>query len=176
MHEFRRENIRDYEDPDRDYFEYDPSEGKRYDALKMETLFKFQSTYKAIKWGVMVGTMFAFHRYYRTRDMNAAAHWFTVMSFFSFFNIWVSYGLQEFVTEYGSKKNLSMAARNEYHTNAYKSYLQGLENTVKPLDQKIRPVLHNSQATALNDFIANFEEYLHDRYGTAEVSKDQIIP
>ena len=124
----------------------------------------------------MVGCMFAFHRYYRTRDMNAAAHWFTVMSFFSFFNIWVSYGLQEFVTEYGSKKNLSMTARNEYHTNAYKSYLQGLENTVKPLDQKIRPVLHNSQATALNDFIANFEEYLHDRYGTAEVSKDQIIP
>lgn len=67
--------------------------------------------------------MFAFHRYYRTRDLNAAAHWFTVMSFFSFFNIWVSYGLQEFVTEYGSRKSLSLAARNEYHTNAYKSYL-----------------------------------------------------
>jgi hypothetical protein len=93
IHEFRRENIRDYEDPEKDYFEYDPVEGRRYDALKLETLFKFQSTYKAIKWGVLVGGMFAFHRYYRTRDLNAAAHWFTVMSFFSFFNIWASYGL-----------------------------------------------------------------------------------
>ena len=93
VHEFRRENIRDYEDPEKDYFEYDPEEGRRYDALKLETLFKFQSTYRAIKWGVMVGAMFAFHRYYRTRDINAAAHWFTVMSSFSFFNIWVSYGI-----------------------------------------------------------------------------------
>jgi hypothetical protein len=26
VHEFRRENIRDFEEPDRDYFEYDPDE------------------------------------------------------------------------------------------------------------------------------------------------------
>jgi hypothetical protein len=144
IHEFRRENIRDYEDPDKDYFTYDPTEKRRYDALKLEALFKFQTTYKAIKWGVCVGSMFAFHRYYRTRDINAAAHWFTVMSFFSFFNIWASYGLQEFVTEYGSRKSLSLAARNEYHTNAYKSYLQGLENTTRSLDDRVRPILHNS--------------------------------
>lgn len=105
---------------------YDPNEKRRYDALKIETLFKFQSTYKAIKWGIVVGGMFAFHRYFRTRDLNAAAHWFTVMSFVSFFNIWASYGLQEFVTEYGSRKSLSLQARNEYHTNAYKSYLNNL--------------------------------------------------
>lgn len=156
IHEVRRDNIRDYEDPKKDYFEYDPSEKKRYDALKIETLFKFQTTYKAIKWGVAVGTCFAFHRYFRTRDLNAAAHWFTVMSFFGFFNVWISYGIQEFVTEYGSRKSLSLAARNEYHTNAYKSYLQSLETSVRPLDDKITPVLHNSQAQALNEFFGNF--------------------
>ena len=41
IHEFRRENIRDYEDPDKDYFEYDPQEKRRYDALKLEAIFKF---------------------------------------------------------------------------------------------------------------------------------------
>ena len=93
IHEFRRENIKEFEAPDKDYFEYDPSEKKRYDSLKLESLFRFQTTYKAIKWGLVVGSMFAFHRYYRTRDLNAAMHWFTVMSFFGFFNVWASYGL-----------------------------------------------------------------------------------
>lgn len=97
-------------------FDYDKDEqSRRYDALKLETLFRFDSTYKALKWGIMVGGMFAFHRYYRTRDVNNAAHWFTVMSCVSFFNIWLSYSLQEFVTEYGSRKSISMSSRNEYH-------------------------------------------------------------
>ena len=93
LHEFRRENIREFEEPKKDLFEYDPEEKHKYDALKFENIFKFQSTYKAIKWGIAVGCMFAFHRYYRTRDFNAAAHWFTVMSFFASFNIFFSYGL-----------------------------------------------------------------------------------
>jgi hypothetical protein len=146
LHEFRRANIKELEPITKDYFEYDAEEKRRYDALKLETIFKYQSTYKAIKWGVFVGSMFAFHRYYRTRDINNAAHWFTMMSFFSSFNIWISYGIQEFVTEYGSKKSLSLAARNEYHTNAYKSYIDKLERTVNSLDDKVRPILHNSQA------------------------------
>lgn len=139
-------------------------------------MFKFQTTYKAIKWGVAVGSCFAFHRYFRTRDLNAAAHWFTVMSFFGFFNVWISYGIQEFVTEYGSRKSLSLAARNEYHTNAYKTYVEGLETSVRPLDDKIRPVLHNSQAQALEDFNNNLQSYLVDRFGTRDLSKDQIMP
>jgi hypothetical protein len=139
-------------------------------------VFKFQTTYKAIKWGVAVGSCFAFHRYFRTRDLNAAAHWFTVMSFFGFFNVWISYGIQEFVTEYGSRKSLSLAARNEYHTNAYKTYVEGLETSVRPLDDKIRPVLHNSQAQALEDFNNNLQSYLVDRFGTRDLSKDQIMP
>ena len=78
-----------------DPFDYEPDDdmSRRYDALKIESLFRFSSTYKALKWGVMVGSMFAMHRYYRTRSINNAAYWFTVMSFVSFFNIWLSYGL-----------------------------------------------------------------------------------
>jgi len=95
IHEFRRENIKEMEPAQGDPFDYEPEDNisKRYDALKLEVLFRFQSTYKALKWGVMVGGMFAMHRYYRTRSINAAAHWFTVMSFVSFFNIKLSYGL-----------------------------------------------------------------------------------
>jgi hypothetical protein len=124
----------------------------------------------------MVGSMFAFHRYYRTRDLNAATHWFTVMSFASFFNIWLSYGLQEFVTEYGSRKSLSLAARNEYHTTAYKNYLAGLETSVRSVDEKVRPTLHNLQAQALEEFRVNLSDYLYERFGTREVEKDQLIP
>lgn len=46
-----------------------------------------------MKWGIAVGGLFAFHRYYRTRDFNSAAHWFAVMSCVSAFNIFASYGI-----------------------------------------------------------------------------------
>lgn len=97
--------------------------------------------------------MFGFHRYYRTRDLNAAAHWFTVMSFFSSFNIFVSYGIQEFVTEYGSRKSVTLASRNEYHSNALKAYYDRLQTNVRPLDNRVDAVLHNNSAIALNEFI-----------------------
>ncbi len=90
--------------------------------------------------------------------------------------MWISYGIQEFVTEYGSRKSLSLAARNEYHTNAYKSYLEGLETSVRPLDDKIKPVLHNSQAQALDEFYNNFQNYLYERFGTRDLSKDAMLP
>lgn len=95
IHEFRRQNINEIDiNETKDYFDYDKNEeSRRYDALKLESLFRFESTYKALKWGIMVGGMFAFHRYYRTRNINNAAHWFTIMSCVSFFNIWLSYSL-----------------------------------------------------------------------------------
>lgn len=86
VHEFRRANIKEMDENQKDFFDYNKGEeSRRYDALKLEALFKYDSTYKALKWGVMVGGMFAFHRYYRTRNINNAAHWFTVMSCLSFF-------------------------------------------------------------------------------------------
>jgi hypothetical protein len=36
LHEFTRENIREMEDPKKDYFDYDPDEKRKYDALKIE--------------------------------------------------------------------------------------------------------------------------------------------
>lgn len=94
IHEFRRANIRDLEPPEKDFFDYDENEkSRRYDALRLENIFRFNATMKALKWGVCVGSLFAGHRYYRTRSVNNAAHWFTVMSFVSFFNIWLSFSL-----------------------------------------------------------------------------------
>ena len=110
IHEFRRQNIRDYEPPNKDFFDYDAEEqSRKYDALKLENVFRYQSTYRAIKWGISVGALFAAHRYYRTRSINNAAHWFTCMSLISFFNIWLSYSLQEHVTELASRKSLSLS-------------------------------------------------------------------
>jgi len=121
--------------PKNDLFDYDPEEkSRRYDALKLETLFRFNATYKAMKWGITVGGLFAMHRYYRTRSVNNAAHWFTVMSFVSFFNIWLSYSLQEFVTEYGARKSLSVSQRNEYHQNAYKTYVERIAKETLTVD------------------------------------------
>jgi len=40
----------------------------------------------------------------------------------------------------------------------------------------VRPALHNSQAQALDEFIGNFEDYMHERFGTRNMDKDQILP
>ena len=145
----------------KDMFDYDSNEeSRRYDALKLETLFRFESTYKALKWGVMVGGMFAGHRYYRTRSVNNAAHWFTVMSCVSFFNIWVSYSLQEFVTEYGSRKSISMSSRNEYHQNAYKTYVDRIQDETMTVDHNASPILQNDMAGALETFADTYTELL----------------
>lgn len=52
-----------------------------------------------------------------------------------------------------------------------------MENSVRPLgDTKIAPpVFHNSQAQALNEFIGGFEDFLHEKFGTRELSKEEII-
>jgi hypothetical protein len=35
--------------------------------------------------------------------------------------------------------------------------------------------MHNSQAIALNEFITNYDEYAKDKFGTHELSKDEMI-
>ena len=37
-------------------------------------------------------------------------------------------------------------------------------------------MLHNSQAKALDEFVANFDAYLHDRFGTEHLAKDEVVP
>ena len=94
IHEFRRSNISEYEAPDVDLFKYDENETDlKYSALKAENIFKYNNTFKAIRWGVTVGGLFAMHRYYRSRDLSSAVNWFCTVSSGNFFLIWVSYGL-----------------------------------------------------------------------------------
>lgn len=125
IHEFRRQNIKDYEAPQDNLFDYSTEENDvKYNALKVENILRFNNTFKAIRWGIFVGGLFGMHRYYRSRDIQNSLTWFCTVSSVSFFNIWISYGLQEFVTQHGTTKSMQMAARNEYHTNAYKHYIQ----------------------------------------------------
>ena len=162
VHEFRRGNIREMQpEKSNDLFDYKEEEhSRRYDALKLESVFRFESTYKALKWGIAVGGMFAFHRYYRSRNLNAAAHWFTVMSAVSFFNIWLSYSLQEFVTDYGSRQSVSASAHKEYHQNAYKHYIDRIQDEIHSVDSLAEPMMQNDMADALDNFSETLTEYL----------------
>jgi hypothetical protein len=159
-----------------DPFDYEPEDdiSQRYDALKFDVLFRFNSTYKALKWGVMVGSMFALHRFYRTRSINNAAHWFTVMSFVSFFNIRLSYGLQEFVSDYGTRKSVSMTARQEYQNNAYKHYVDRIENETKSIDHEVMPMLDNDTGAALDNFIDVYTKNLKEKYGTDGLTVEML--
>ena len=157
-HEFRKENIKEMELGDKDYFEYNPNEPQRYAALKLEHILRFPNTFNSIKWGILVGSLFGFHRYYRTRNINNAAHWFTVMSFISFFNIWVSYALQDFISDYSVRKSISLSQRNEYQQDWYKMYLQEAQKKVDYIDKelKVQPIMKNSQVEAMSEFIENY--------------------
>jgi hypothetical protein len=70
----------------------------KYSALRVENLFRYQNTLKAIKWGIFVGGLFGLHRYYRSRNFKDSLTWFCTVSGISVVNIWISYGIQEFVT------------------------------------------------------------------------------
>ena len=176
IHEFRRGNIKDYEAPDKDFFDYDPQEkSRKYDGLKLETIFRFGQTYKAIQWGVLVGSMFAAHRYYRTRSIENAAYWFSVMSLVSGTNIWISYGLQEAVTEFGSRKSISLQQRSEYHDGAYKTYIERLANDTHAIDSKVLPSLSNETGKVLSEFRINYISKLQQVYGTEDMSEAQIL-
>lgn len=79
------------------------------------------------------------------------------------------------MTEYGSRKSLSIASRNEYHSNAYRAYLQTLTTTVKPLDYEVEPVLNDQQTSAFNSFIDNYSTYLKEEFGTTDKTMAEVI-
>jgi len=92
---------------EKDYFAYNKDNvERRYDSLKLEGAFRYEAVYKAMRWGIGIGSIFAAHRYYRSRSIDNAAHWFTVISSVTMFNVCLSYGLQEFVTNYASRNSL----------------------------------------------------------------------
>lgn len=115
---------------------------------------------KAVRWGVFVGGLFGMHRYYRSRNFENAMAWFATISGISMFNIWVSYGIQEYVTQHGTTKGLQNAAREEYHNNAYKTYLERTQQQVNLLHDGANPILKASQSESMNDFIQELERDL----------------
>lgn len=159
-------------------FKYQADENDvKYNALKVENIFRFQNTFKAIRWGIFVGGLFGAHRYYRSRDIQNALTWFCTVSGISFFNIWVSYGLQEFVTQHGTTKGLQTAARSEYHTNAYKSYLERQQEQIQLIDRSgvAQPVLRNSQSESMDLFVQDLERSLHRPYNSGKLVYDEIF-
>lgn len=121
---------------------------------------------KAIKWGIFVGSMFGMHRYYRSRDINNAFHWFGVMSCFSATNIWVSTSLQEFTTDYGSRKAVSLTQRNKYHTDAYTAYVDKVSYQTKSLDYNISAALYNDKSRAFEELVGEIQTHMKTYYGT----------
>ena len=176
IHEFRRENIRDYEPPEKDFFDYDSEEkSRKYDGFKMESIFKYSATMKAIKWGVTVGGLFAMHRYYRTRSINNAAFWFGLASSVSFFNIWLSYSLQEQVIEMASKKSISVQQRIEYQQGAYQAYITRVADETTLLDKDVEPKFSNDGGKSLAKFTDDYINITKERFGTENMSKEEIL-
>lgn len=89
-HEFRRKSVRPFDVPEKDYFEYDEGDKRRFEMMGFEQLFKQPVTFRALRWGLFVGGLFGVHRYYRTRDIMNAMHWTSSVSMLAFFNIWYS--------------------------------------------------------------------------------------
>ena len=85
--------------------------------------------------------MFAMHRYYRTRNVDSATYWFAAASLFSSTNIWISQGLQNAATEMGSKTSLAAQAAQQYHTEAYKAYVEKVASDTHALDSKVMPYM-----------------------------------
>ena len=154
IHEFRRKNIKSYDAPDENLFNYDQNENDmKYNALKAENIFRFNNTFKAIRWGVTVGGLFGMHRYYRSRDLSQALNWFCTISGLNFFTIWISYGLQDLVTAHSTNKSINNAAREEYHLNAYKRYIGKYQETVRYIDDNAEPVIRNTQSESMDLFV-----------------------
>lgn len=50
-----------------------------------------------------------------------------------------------------------------------------METTVTPLDDRVRPILHNKQALALDEFINNYDSYLKERFETNDLTKEELM-
>jgi hypothetical protein len=92
------------------------------------------------------------------------------MSCVSFFNIWLSYSLQEFILDNGSRKSLSIAQRNEYHENAYNYYVDRVTVETGQLDSVAEPVLLNETGRALDFFMESYRAYIMNKYETQNMS------
>jgi len=69
-----------------DYKQDDTPE--KYDFLKARSIFRFPFTLTSIKWGLVLGTLFGLHTYFKKKKASDALYWFVMGSVCTGFPIW----------------------------------------------------------------------------------------
>jgi hypothetical protein len=59
-----------------------------------------------------------------------------------------------------------MTARQEYQNNAYKHYVDRVENETKSIDHEVMPMLDNDTGAALDNFIEIYSKNLKEKFAT----------
>ena len=67
-----------------------------------------------------------------------------------------------------------MQARHEYHSGAYKAYVERLSNETRALDSKVMPTMTNEKGRALDEFKNNYIATLQALYGTEDADEAKI--
>jgi len=68
------------------------------------------------------------------------------------------------VTQRGTSKSIQDAARNEYHTNAYKQYISRAQSEIQSIDREHSPIMRNSQSESMDIFITDYEGNLKSHF------------
>ena len=61
---------------------------EKYDFLRARSVFRFPFTFTAIKWGLVLGSLFGLHTYFKKRRIGDSIYWFCMGSVISGFPIW----------------------------------------------------------------------------------------
>lgn len=68
-------------------YRYDESPDK-YDFLRARSIFRFPFTLTSIKWGLVLGSLFGLHTYFKKRKVSDALYWFVMGTVCTGFPIW----------------------------------------------------------------------------------------
>lgn len=68
-----------------------------------------------------------------------------------------------------------MSSRQEYHENAYKHYIDRVQDETYALDEFASPLLQNDMGQALETFADTYTEILQDRFQTKNKSRRQCV-
>jgi hypothetical protein len=61
---------------------------EKYDFLKAKYLFRFPFTLTSIKWGLVMGSLFGLHTYFKKKSISNSLYWFVMGSVVTGFPIW----------------------------------------------------------------------------------------
>ena len=75
----------------------------------------------------------------------------------------------------GSRKSISMQARQQYHQGAYQTYIERVANETKSIDNKVMPFMTNEKGKVLSNFAKNYADVLKTMYGTEELDEEKIL-